>query len=101
MFNPIIISQENDESIVYEYKTAFLWILYIIVAIIIIGYASKIHILSMIGLGLMLAYFLTVSIRYIVHGKMIRQASSLGAVQFSGSKWSFSNPLRVTIPKQK
>ncbi len=47
----------------------------------------------------MLFYFLTVSIQYRKLGAITKQAAMSGSVKYSGSKWSFVKPLRVTITK--
>jgi len=69
MFKPIIIVEETEDTTVYEYKTVFLWILYAILLVMIVGFAAQIQIVSLVGFGLMVVYFFTVSIKYLLHGR--------------------------------
>ncbi len=100
MFKPIVKIEEDDEVVVYEYRTVYLWALYAIVLMTVVGCVAGIGVMSLVGCVLMVGYFLTVSTSYIFHGREIRRAARDGGLHFSGSKWSFKNPLRVTISKQ-
>lgn len=100
MLNPISVVEENSEQTVYEYATIYLWILYAILAIIGIGFISQTNLITGAGSVLMIIYFFTVSTKYRKHGKEMKQATSKGSIQITGNKWSFKNPLRVTIPKE-
>ncbi len=99
MFKPYSTIEDSPESITFEFKTIYLWVLYGILALGGIGFLLKEPMLGYVAGGCLLAYFLTVSLEYRKLGAMTRQAALNGSVEYSGSKWSFSNPLRVTIPK--
>ena len=99
MLKPYSIVEETSEETTYEFKTIYLWILYGILAAGGIGLFLKEPILGYAAGGGMLVYFLTVSLQYRKLGAITKKAALNGFVKYSGSKWSFSNPLRVTIPK--
>ena len=48
----------------------------------------------------MVLYLCTVSTQYWNLSKKISQATANVTVKISGSKWSFTNPLRVQIPRE-
>ena len=99
MLKPYSIVEETSDETTFEFKTIYLWLLYGILAVGGIGLFLKEPILGYVAGGCMLVYFLTVSLQYRKLGAMTKQAALNGSVKYSGSKWSFSNPLRVTIPK--
>ena len=99
MLKPYSIVEETSDETTFEFKTIYLWGLYGILSVGGIGLFLKEPILGYVAGGCMLAYFLTVSLQYRKLGVMTKQAALNGSVKYSGSKWSFSNPLRVTIPK--
>jgi hypothetical protein len=100
MLKPYSTVEETPSEITYEFKTIYLWILYGILAVAGIGLLLKQPILGYVAGGCMLFYFLTVSLQYRKLGAMTKNAALRGSVTYSGSKWSFSNPLRVTIPNK-
>lgn len=100
MPNPISIIEETEDRTVYEYSTIYLWIMYGILSIILIGFFTKINAITGTGSIMMIIYFFTVSTKYRQHGKEMKEATKSGSIQISGNKWSFKNPLKVIIPKQ-
>lgn len=98
MLKPYSIVEETSDEVTYEFKTIYLWILYGILAVGGIGLLLKEPVLGYVAGGCMLIYFLTVSLQYWKLGAITKKAAANGSVKYSGSKWSFSNPLRVTIP---
>ena len=101
MLKPYSIVKETPEETTYEFKTIYLWILYGIVGVGAIGLFLKNTNLTTIGGVSMVVYFLTVSLQYRKLGTITKQAAMTGSVKFSGSKWSFSKPLQITIAKPK
>jgi hypothetical protein len=99
MFKPYSIVEETPEETIYEFKTIYLWILYGIVIVGMIGLVLRITTLTTVGGVCMVIYFLTVSLQYRRLGTITKQAAMTGSVKFSGSKASFSKPLRITITK--
>lgn len=83
---------------VFEFRTGFLYLLYGILLTIGVGYFTQQNPISCTGIGLMVLYLCTVTTQYRNLSKKISQATA--TVEFSGSKWSFANPLRVQIPRE-
>ena len=101
MFKPISVIEDTEDQTVYKYSTIYLWIMYGILGIIVIGFLSKLNLITVSGCILMIIYFFTVSTKYRQHGKEMKEATKEGSIQVSGNKWSFKNPLKIIIPKQK
>ena len=99
MFKPYSIVEETPEETTYEFKTIYLWILYGIVIVGMIGLVLRVTTLTTVGGVCMVIYFLTVSLQYRRLGTITKQAAMTGSVKFSGRKSSFSKPLRITITK--
>ena len=100
MFKPYRQVEETEEFIVYEFKTIYLYAMYCIVGLLIGGSLTQNDALSLAGIILMVLYFLLVSTQYLgLHGKM-KRARKESSVEISGSKWSFSNPLRIKIKRE-
>ena len=98
LFKPYRRIEESDEFIVYEFRTGFVYLLYAILLIIGAGYLADQSAVSYTGIGLMVLYLCLVSTQYRTLSKRINRTSA--EVKYSGSKWSFANPLRVQIPKE-
>ena len=99
MLNPVTIREETDEYVVYSFKTIYLHALYLILAAIGVGILFELFPVTATGIGLMVLYFLTVSVKYRKVGAITNEAARNGTVEVSGSKWSFSNPLTMKVPK--
>ena len=100
MLKPYSTVEETPSGITYEFKTIYLWFLYGILALAGIAMLLKQPVLGYVAGGLTLFYFLTVSLQYRKLGAITKKAALSGSVTYSGSKWSFTNPLRVTIPNK-
>ena len=100
LFKPYRRIEESDEFVVYEFRTDFVYLLYAILLIIAFGYLTDQSVVSYTGLGLMVLYLCLVSTQYRTLSKRINRASAEAKVEYSGSKWSFANPLRAQIPKE-
>ncbi len=98
LFKPYRQIEASDEFVVYEFRTGFVYLLYAILLIIGAGYLFNQSAVSYGGVGLMLLYLCLVSTQYLSLSKRISQASAEATVEYSGSKWSFANPLKVKIP---
>ena len=99
MLKPYSIVEDTSAHTTFEFKTIYLWVLDGILAVGGIGLLLKEPILVYVAVSCMLVYFLTVSLQNRKLGAITKQAALNGSVKYSGSKWSFSNPLRVSIPK--
>lgn len=100
MFKPYKEIERNEEFTVYECKTIYLWVLYLILAMLVFTYFTGSRILMLLGIVSMLFYFALVSTQYMVLSRKIKKAAREEAVEISGSKWSFQNPVRVKIPNK-
>lgn len=100
MLKPYHQIEETEEFVTYEYNTLYLYILYGILGMLAVGFFSGVPVLSVTGAILMVLYFLLVSIQYKGLSAKIKLAAKTSSVEMSGSKWSFSNPLRVKIKKE-
>lgn len=101
MFKPYSIVEETPEQITYEFKTIYLWILYFILLLGGTGFVLKEQWLMYTSASAFVLYFLTVSIPYRKLGNITNKAAMEGTVKYSGSKWSFSKPLRVSVPNSE
>ena len=100
MLKPYRVVEQTDEFIIYEFRTVFLWILYLILSTLALGCFTDIIILLLLGGISMFIYFVLVSTQYISLNNKIKQASKEGSVEISGSKWSFKKPLRIKFPSK-
>ncbi|RZO59506.1 MAG: hypothetical protein EVA73_00170 [Limisphaerales bacterium] len=100
LFKPYRLIEETDQFVVYEFRTWFLYLLYAILLTIGVGYFTQQTAISYTSIGLMVLYLCTVTTQYRNLCKKISQATANATAEFSGSKWSFANPLRVQIPRE-
>ena len=100
MFKPYKEIERTDEFTVYEFKTIYLWSLYLVLAVIAIGYFADILVLTTVGLISMFLYFAVVSTQYMGLNRKIKKTTKKEAAEIPGSKWSFQKPLRVKIPNE-
>ena len=96
---PYRIVEESDTHITYEYRTAYTWTLYAALLIMMAGIVIPNDPLTFVGCAAIVAYFGTkLYLGREVNGK-IQRAMQSNAVQISGNKASFGNPLRIRVPK--
>ena len=100
MLKPYRQVEETDDYVVYEFRTIYLYLLYSILGMIAAGYLASVLALSIAGGVLMDLYFLLVFTQYMRLGRKIKRAAKKTSVEMSGSKWSFSRPLRAKIKKE-
>lgn len=99
MMKPYRIIEENDEFVIYEFSSIYLYLLYFVLTGMLVGFWTNTTWLSVAGICLMGLYFLTVSIPSRSLHQEIRKAMREGSVELSGSKWSFSKPLKAKLKK--
>lgn len=99
MFSPIHIAGVTDDEITYEFRTIYLWILYGILIVGGLGLLFRQPLVMIMAAGWMVFYFFTVSVQYRRLGVLTKKAAMEGTVKISGSKWSFKQPLRITLPR--
>ena len=96
---PYKIIEENETHVIYEYRTAYTWTLYAALLVMVAGMVIPNEPLTLVGGVAIAAYFAgKLSLGSAVNGK-IQQAMKSGTVKLSGNKASFSNPLRIQVPK--
>jgi hypothetical protein len=100
MFKPYEQVEDVGEFVVYEFKAGYLYAMYGILAIMILGFLTNTFALLIPGSIMMILYFLFVSIKYIKIRRIMKRAILPNSISVSGSKWSFSNPLRIKIRKE-
>jgi MFS superfamily sulfate permease-like transporter len=101
MFRTFKIIEENEESTTYVYNTCHSWIFLIILLILMVGIVSEIFIILVFGILLACAYIMkNIFIDQSIN-KKIRKAQKTSSVQISGNKYSFSNPLKIKVPRNK
>jgi hypothetical protein len=96
---PYKIVEENSDHITYEYRTAYTWTLYAALAVLVAGMLVPNERLGMAGTLIVLAYFIVKLKLGAEAMSRIKAAMKSNAVQISGNKSSFSNPLRIRVPK--
>jgi hypothetical protein len=90
---------EDEQTITFEYNTAYTWMLYLLLGLAFYGVVSSNVMMSFIGYTLILVYFgLKLTLGKEV-ATSIKQALKYGSVVLSGNKHSFNNPLRIKVPK--
>ena len=93
------VTERTDESITYEYNPICGYWLYSSVALLGLGYVLENRALEILGVVVLLPYFAIVYFPALSDARKIRAAIKANEARISGTRWSFSNPLRVTVPK--
>lgn len=97
--NPYRIIEKSDTHVTYEYRTAYTWTLYAALSVMVAGIVLPNEPLTLVGGLAIAAYFAAkLFLGREVAGK-IQRAMQSNAVQISGNKASFGNPLRIRVPK--
>ena len=92
--------EANDEHILYQHNTLCGWWLYLSIVLMVIGFAPALSIIGSVGAASILIYAVVVFIPSWRVARVLRQAVFIKGVRYSGSRWSFANPLRISIPRQ-
>ena len=94
------IVHEDDAVTVYQYNAACgIW-LYASAALLLVGVIFESVWLTRISLGLLTPYMVFVYFPAILDGHRIRAEMARGGVEISGRRFSFSNPLRIRVPRR-
>ena len=96
---PYRIVEESETHVTYEYRTAYTWTLYAMLLIMVAGMVIPSDPLTIVGIAGIAAYFIAKLALGNDANTRIRKAMQSNAVQLSGSKASFENPLRIRVPK--
>jgi hypothetical protein len=90
---------EDATHVTYEYRSAYTWTLYAALVVLLIGMTLPNDAIT-IAAGVVIAgYFVAkLGLGSEATGR-IKKAMQTNSVQISGNKASFSNPLRIRVPK--
>ena len=99
MLNPYKIVEETDTSTPYESRTVCLYLLYALLAAMLVGVSSRIAWLEIAGVAGMGLHWVLMSVPGFFVSRRIRQAMRQSNVQVSGSKWSLRTSLRIALPR--
>lgn len=90
---------EDDTHITYEYRPAYTWALYGAVVGLLIGGALESDAITIAAVVVVAVCFVANFVLGRDARRRIKQAMRSNSVQMSGSRISFSNPLRIRVPK--
>jgi hypothetical protein len=97
--SPYRIIDESDTHVTYEYRTAYTWTLLAVLAVAVFGIMSKNDAIATAANVAMLLYFVAKLGFGYEATRRIRSATRANSVELRGNKLSFSNPLRLRVPK--
>jgi hypothetical protein len=97
--NPYKVISEDATHVTYEYRTAYTWTLYAALIVLLIGVTLPNNAVTIAAGIAIAAYFVAkLGLGGEATGR-IKKAMQSNSVQISGNKASFSNPLRIQVPK--
>jgi uncharacterized membrane protein len=97
--NPYTVVEESASHITYEYRTAYTWALFAVLAVAVFGILSKNDAVATAANWTLLLYFVAKLGLGFEATRRIRRARSANTLELQGNKLSFSNPLRLRVPK--
>lgn len=100
MISAYSVVEEDEISTTYEYSTICTYWLYGSAAIWMAGYLMENQWVWMPGLVLIIGYIAVVLIPAARQAKQINASIKSQAAEISGSRWSFSKPLRIKVQKE-
>ena len=96
---PYKIVEESETHVTYEYRSAYTWSLYAALLVLIAGITIPNDAITVVAAVAIAVYFVAkLGWGSEVSGR-IKKAMQSNAVQISGNKASFGNPLRIKVPK--
>ena len=97
--HPYRVIKETETHVIYEYRTAYTWTLYAALIILVLGMTIPSEPITIVGGFAIAAYFAAKLGLGNEATTRIKKAMQSNTVQISGNKSSFSNPLRIRVPK--
>lgn len=97
--SPYKVISEDATHITYEYRSAYTWTLYTALIVVLVGAILSNDAAMLAGgvaVGVYFAVKLTLGCEVMAR---IKKAVESNSVQLSGNKSSFTNPLRIRVPK--
>jgi hypothetical protein len=96
---PYRIIEDSETHVTYEYRTAYTWTLYAVLLVMVAGLVIPNETLTLVGSVAIAVYFAAkLSLGGAVN-RRIQQVMKSNSVRITGNKASFSNPLRIRVPK--
>lgn len=96
---PYRIVDESETHVTYEYRTAYTWTLYAALLVLVAGMVIPNDPMTLVG-GIGIAVYFVAKLGLGREATdRIKKAMQSNTVQISGNKSSFSNPLRIRVPK--
>ena len=100
---PYKVISEDATHVTYEYRTAYTWMLYAALMVLVIGITlpddALYRVVTKVAWTVIIVYFVAKLGLGIEARDRIRKALQSSSVQVSGNRYSFSNPLRIRVPK--
>ena len=93
--------EESDASVTYEYNTVCSYWLYATVIVMGIGYGFEINPVFYLGVAVLALYVAIVYFPALNDARKIKAAIRDSEGTISGSRWSFSKPLRVKVDRKR
>lgn len=94
------VVEETATHRTYQYNSLVSWAYPIVMVLAIWSYQFNSKFMLFFVLLAITFYLLLLFSSYFGAGKQIREARKCGSIELSGSKYSFSNPLKIKIPKR-
>ncbi len=91
------VIDETDSTTTYEYNSLCSYWLYTSAGLMCVGYVLELQWLLYPGFAFFAAYFAIVYFPALADARRIKAVLKTTEGKISGSRWSFSNPLRVTV----
>ena len=98
MLKPYRVVDRTATHTTYEYNPACTWWLYAMIGLLVVDVLVPTNWLVWVFTVLMVAYFLVVLIPATRMANQFRKAMRHGRIGMTGSRWSLTRPLRVTVP---
>lgn len=99
MLNPYKVVEESDTSVTYQYRAFYSWVLLCLLVLLVVGMVMSHPGILMFSYGLIGLYFVVKLVSGKATRRQIRRALRKDSIEVSGNKYSFSNPLKITVPK--
>jgi hypothetical protein len=96
---PYRIAEESATHVTYEYQTTYQYVLFAIVGVAAVGVLTNDDRVANAGLAALIVYFVAKLVLGFGPIRHIRRATRANTVEFQGTKLSFSDPLRIRVPK--
>ena len=92
-------TKRTATHVTFQYQTVLGWLMYGILAGWVIAIIAGLpRWLEFAFVGFILVYFAVVYLPSRPRSKLIKEAMRSGMIQMTGSRWSFTNPLHITMP---